>query len=231
LRRAGRESNGLGRDRFTEERRRVAPYSGRMPCAYDARDAYGRLRPAASQSGRPARGLVHDTTCCAISAARLAITRSVLQTVDTRHRRSRRVASRSSASAWQSVWLIGAAASVADPLAAGFHDQALALAGRDVEDARGSISQRGVPALEIASLVSIWSGNLAATERSVTALPTTRHITRGRLAPARCYDGVRILTRGEMDDTLERTPHCTRMKSVRSASPLSPVTLGTLAEG
>ena len=76
-----------------------------MPRAYDARDAYGRLRPAASTSGRPARGLVHDTTCCAISAARLAITRSVLQKVETCHRRSRRVADSSSANGPLIFWL------------------------------------------------------------------------------------------------------------------------------
>lgn len=48
----------------------------------------------------------------------------------------------------------------------GFPDQALALAERNVEDARAIDLAAGVCyALEIASLVSIWSGDLAATER------------------------------------------------------------------
>jgi len=43
-----------------------------MPFAYDTRDAYGRLRPAASQSGRPARhlGSWHYLLCHQRCAAR-----------------------------------------------------------------------------------------------------------------------------------------------------------------
>jgi len=53
----------------------------------------------------------------------------------------------------------------------GFPDQGLRLAERNVEDARAIDLAVGVCyALEIASLVSIWSSDLVATERYVTAL-------------------------------------------------------------
>jgi hypothetical protein len=53
----------------------------------------------------------------------------------------------------------------------GFPDQGLRLAERNVEDARAIDLAVGVCyALEIASLVAIWSSDLVATERYVTAL-------------------------------------------------------------
>jgi hypothetical protein len=81
----------------------------------------------------------------------------------------------------------------------GFPDQGLRLAERNVDDARAIDLAVGVCyALEIASLVSIWSSDLAATERHVTALLdySARHALAAWHRPARCYDGIRLIQRG-----------------------------------
>jgi predicted ATPase/DNA-binding SARP family transcriptional activator len=110
----------------------------------------------------------------------------------------------------------------------GFPDQGLGLAERNVEDARAIDLAVGVCyALEIASLVSIWSGDLVA-ERYVTALLdySARHALAGWHRPARCFDGVRLLKRGEVGEGLEllRT-------GLDIDVPYYPFMLGMLAQG
>ena len=116
----------------------------------------------------------------------------------------------------------------------GLPDQALRLAEHNVEDARAIDLAVGVCyALETASLVSIWSGDLAATERYVTALLeySARHALTAWHRPARCYDGVRLIKRGEVDQGLELLR--TALHELREISfvPYHPVMLGTLAQG
>ena len=115
----------------------------------------------------------------------------------------------------------------------GFPDQGLRLAERNVEDARAIDLAVGVCyALEIASLVSIWSGDLVATERHVTALLdySARHALAAWHRPARCYDGVRLIKRGEVGEGLELLRPA--LDELREASfvPYYPFMLGTLAQ-
>jgi len=116
----------------------------------------------------------------------------------------------------------------------GFPDEGLRLAERNVEDARAIDFAVGVCyALEIASLVSIWNGDLAATDRYVTALLeySARHELAAWHRPARCYDGVRLIKRGEMRGGLELLR--TALDELRETSyvPYYPFMLGTLAQG
>jgi len=116
----------------------------------------------------------------------------------------------------------------------GFPDQGLRLAERNVEDARAvDFAVPAYYALEIASLVSIWSGDLVATERYVTALldySARRALTTGH-RPARCYDGVRLIKRGDAREGLEVLRLA--LDELRGASfvPFYPFMLGTLAQG
>jgi predicted ATPase/DNA-binding SARP family transcriptional activator len=109
----------------------------------------------------------------------------------------------------------------------GFPDQGLRLAERNVEDARAIDLAVGVCyALEIASLISIWSGNLVATERYVTELLdySARHALAAWHRPARCYDGVRLIKRGEVDEGLAL------LRTGLDDVPYFPFMLGTLAQ-
>jgi predicted ATPase/DNA-binding SARP family transcriptional activator len=115
----------------------------------------------------------------------------------------------------------------------GFPDQGLRLAERNVEDARAIDLAVGVCyALETASLVSIWSGDLVATERYVTALLdySARHALTAWHRPARCYDGVRLIKRGEVSEGLELLR--TALDELRATSfvPYYPFMLGTLTQ-
>src|SRR4029077_6689527 len=116
----------------------------------------------------------------------------------------------------------------------GFPDQGLRLVERNVEDARAI--DFAVPvyyALEIASLVSIWSGDLVATELYVTALLdySARHALTTGHRPARCYDGVRLIKRGDVREGRELLR--TALDELQGASfvPFYPFMLGTLAQG
>ena len=88
-------------------------------------------------------------------------------------------------------------------------------------------------ALETASLVSIWSSDVAATERYVTALLdySARHALAAWHRPARCYDGIRLIKRGEVGEGLELLR--TALDELRGTSfvPYYPVMLGALAQG
>jgi len=110
----------------------------------------------------------------------------------------------------------------------GFPDQGLRLAAGSVEDARAIDLAVGVCyALEIASLVSIWSGDLVATERYVTELLdySARHALAAWHRPAQCYDGVRLIKRGELGEGLEL------LRTGLDDVPYFPFMLGTLAQG
>jgi len=116
----------------------------------------------------------------------------------------------------------------------GFPDQGLRLAERNVEDARAIDLAVGVCyALEIASLISIWRGDLVATERYVTELLdySARHALAAWNRPARCYDGVRLIKRGAVGEGLELLR--TTLDELRRTSfvPYYPVVLGALAQG
>ena len=116
----------------------------------------------------------------------------------------------------------------------GFPDQGLQLAERSVEDARAIDLAVGVCyALEVASLVSIWSGDLVATERYVTALLdySARHALAAWHRPAQCYDGVRLIKRGEVGEGLGLLR--TGLDELRGTSfvPYYPFMLGTFAQG
>ena len=116
----------------------------------------------------------------------------------------------------------------------GFPDQGLRLAERNVDDARAIDLAVGVCyALETASLVSIWSSDLAATERHVTALLdySARHALDVWHRPARCYDGIRLIQRGDVGQGLELLS--TALDELRRTSllPYHPVMLGNLAQG
>src|SRR5262249_28449086 len=116
----------------------------------------------------------------------------------------------------------------------GFPDQALRLTEREVEHARAIDLAVGVCyALEIASLVSIWSSDLVATERYVTALIdySARHALAAWHRPARCYGGVRLIKRGDVGEGLELLS--TVLDELRETSfiPYRPVMLGTFAQG
>jgi predicted ATPase len=116
----------------------------------------------------------------------------------------------------------------------GFPDQALQLAERSVEDAKAIDQAVWVCyALEIASLVALWSGDLVAADRYVTALldSSARHALTARHRVARCFDGARLIKHGEVGEGLERLR--TAIDELRGTSfgPYYPVMLGTLAQG
>jgi predicted ATPase/DNA-binding SARP family transcriptional activator len=116
----------------------------------------------------------------------------------------------------------------------GFPDQALQLAERNVEDARAIARPVWVCyALEIASLVALWSGDLVAAERYVTTLLdySERHALAAWHRPARCYDGARLIKRGAVGEGLELFR--TALDELRGISfvPYYPFMLGTLAQG
>lgn len=116
----------------------------------------------------------------------------------------------------------------------GFPDQGLRLAERNVEAARAiDLAVAVCHALEIASLVSIWSGDLAATEQYVTALLhySARHALTAWHRPARCYEGVRLIKRGEVGEGLELLGTTLEELQVTSFVPYYPVMPGTLAQG
>src|SRR5262249_12653559 len=116
----------------------------------------------------------------------------------------------------------------------GFPDQGLRLAERTVEDARAVDLAVGVCyALEIASLVSIWSSDLAATERYVRALLdySARHGLVAWHRPARCYDGIRLIKRGNATEGLELLLATLDELRARSFIPYYPFMLGALAQG
>jgi predicted ATPase len=121
----------------------------------------------------------------------------------------------------------------------GFPDQALQLAERNVEDARAEDARAIASAvwvcyaLEIASLVALWSGDLVAAERYVTALLdySARHALAAWHRPARCYEGARLIQRGAVGDGLELLR--TALDELRGTSfvPYYPFMVGTLAQG
>jgi hypothetical protein len=114
----------------------------------------------------------------------------------------------------------------------GFPEQGLRLAERNVEDARAIDLAVGVCyALEIASLVSIWSSDLVATERYVTTLLdySARHALAAWHRPARCYDGIRLSMRGEGVEGLEVLRAALDELRTTSFVPYYPFMLGTLA--
>ena len=116
----------------------------------------------------------------------------------------------------------------------GFPDQGRRLAERNVEDARAIDLAVGVCyALEVASLVSIWSSDLVATERYVTELLdySARHALAAWHRPARCYDGVRLIKRGEVGEGLELLRPALDELRETSFVPYYPVMLGALAQG
>src|SRR5262249_8535512 len=82
-------------------------------------------------------------------------------------------------------------------------------------------------------LVSIWSGDLLATERYVTALLeySARHALAAWHRPARCYDGVRRIKRGEVGEGLELLRTALDELQKTSFIPYYPIMLGTLAQG
>src|SRR5262249_16866509 len=88
-------------------------------------------------------------------------------------------------------------------------------------------------ALEMACLVSIWSDDLEATERYVTALfdYSARHALAAWHRPARCYDGVRLIKRGDVGEGLELLR--AGLDELRGTSfvPYYRFMLGTVAQG
>jgi predicted ATPase len=116
----------------------------------------------------------------------------------------------------------------------GFPDQALQLAERNVESARATApAVFACYALESASLVSIWSGDLEATERYVTTLfdYSARHALAAWHRPARCYDGVRLIQRGDVGEGLELLRAGLDELRRTSFVPYYPFMLGMLAQG
>jgi predicted ATPase/DNA-binding SARP family transcriptional activator len=116
----------------------------------------------------------------------------------------------------------------------GFPDQARQVAESSVADARAidhAVSICG--ALEVACLVSIWSGDLAAAERSVAML--LDHSARTALsvwnARGRCLEGVRLIHGGETADGLALLGAA--LDELREAGfvPYFTALLGTLAQG
>jgi hypothetical protein len=116
----------------------------------------------------------------------------------------------------------------------GFPAQGLRLAERNVEDAKANDLAVGVCyALEVASLVSIWSSDPVATERYVTAL-LDYSVRRGLAAwhrPARCYDGIRHINRGDVGEGLKLLRNALDELHATSFVPYHPFMLGTLAQG
>jgi predicted ATPase len=116
----------------------------------------------------------------------------------------------------------------------GFPDRARRTAEENVEDARAIDHALSLcNALEVPCLVAIWSGDLAAAERAVTALldHSARHALAVRHGGARCFQGALLIEAGEVGRGLELLR--TAIDELREASfiPYYPVTLGTLARG
>ncbi len=116
----------------------------------------------------------------------------------------------------------------------GFPEQARRTAQANVEDARAVDHALSLcNALEVPCLVAIWSGDLVAAERSVTALleHSARHALAVRHVGARCFNGALLIERGEVGGGLELLR--TAVDELRETSfvPYYPVTLGALAQG
>jgi predicted ATPase len=116
----------------------------------------------------------------------------------------------------------------------GFPDQARRTAHANVEDARAVDHALSLcNALEVPCLVAIWSGDLVAAERSVTALleHSARHALAVRHAGARCFNGALLIERGEVGGGLELLRAAVDELREASFVPYYPVTLGALAQG
>ena len=116
----------------------------------------------------------------------------------------------------------------------GFPDQALRIAQANVEDARAvdhALSVCG--ALEVACLVAIWSGDLAAAERSVATLldHSARHALAVWHARGRCLNGVVLIRRGEVGGGLEVLRAALDELRETGFVPYYTGLLGTLAQG
>src|SRR4029077_279390 len=87
--------------------------------------------------------------------------------------------------------------------------------------------------LESAPPVSIWSGDLVATERYVAELLdySARHALAAWHRPAPCYDGLRLIQRGEAGKGLELLRPALDELRGTSFVPYYPVMLGALAQG
>jgi predicted ATPase len=116
----------------------------------------------------------------------------------------------------------------------GFLDQALRTAHDNVEDARAvdhGLSVCG--ALEVASLVAIWSGNRAAAERWVAMLldHAARHALTVWHARGRCLHGVVLTRRGDVAAGFELLRSALDELRETGFVPYQTGLLGTLAQG
>ena len=116
----------------------------------------------------------------------------------------------------------------------GFPDQGLRLAHENVEDAKAighALSVCG--ALEVACLVAIWSGDLAAAERSVAMLldHSARHALAAWHARGRCLHGVLLIRRGDVRDGFELLRAALDELRETGFVPYQTGLLGTLAQG
>jgi predicted ATPase len=116
----------------------------------------------------------------------------------------------------------------------GFPDQGLRLAHENVEDAKAighALSVCG--ALEVACLVAIWSGVLAAAERSVAMLldHSARHALAAWHARGRCLHGVLLIRRGDVRDGFELLRAALDELRETGFVPYQTGLLGTLAQG
>jgi predicted ATPase len=116
----------------------------------------------------------------------------------------------------------------------GFPERALRTVEANIEDARAlghALSLCG--ALEIGCLIAIWSGDLAAAERSVTALfdHTARQALTYRRQGARCFHGAVLIARGEPRAGLAQVRAVLDDLRESCFVPYYPVTLGALAQG
>jgi len=116
----------------------------------------------------------------------------------------------------------------------GFPDQALWTAQSNVEDARAIDHALSLcNALEAASLVALWNGDLAAMEGSVATLldHSARHALAVRHRGARCLNGALLIKRGEVGDGVELLR--TALDELRETGfvPYYVFLLGTLAQG
>ena len=116
----------------------------------------------------------------------------------------------------------------------GFPDQGLRLALENVEDAQAighALSVCG--ALEVACLVAIWSGDLAAADRSVAMLldHSARHALAAWHARGRCLHGVLLIRRGEVGAGYEMLHAALDELRATGFVPYQTGLLGTLAQG
>ena len=116
----------------------------------------------------------------------------------------------------------------------GFPDQGLRLALENVEDAQAighALSVCG--ALEVACLVAIWSGDLAAADRSVAMLldHSARHALAAWHARGRCLHGVLLIRRGEVGAGYEMLHGALDELRATGFVPYQTGLLGTLAQG